>query len=59
MSNYNFKNGYYMEIAAAGDYYKLMDKNNKTVYQDSANEDCYDFESAKNFFEYYLNNYVF
>lgn len=44
------KNGYSAQLAVAGDYYKLT-KNGKTVYQDSANEDCYDEETAIAFFE--------
>jgi hypothetical protein len=47
-------NGFTGEPAVAGDYYKLT-YGRETIYQDSANEDCYDEDSAYAFFEELLN----
>ncbi|MCQ2232030.1 MAG: hypothetical protein MJZ30_09315 [Paludibacteraceae bacterium] len=49
-------NGYQAEVALAGDYYKLT-KNGETVYQDSANGDTYEEDSAIAFFEYWIAEY--
>lgn len=47
-------NGFTGEPAVSGDYYKLT-YGRETIYQDSANEDCYDEDSAYAFFEELLN----
>lgn len=49
------KNGYQAELALSGDYYKLT-KNGETIYQDSANEDCYDEETAIALFTELIEN---
>ena len=49
------KNGYQAELSLSGDYYKLT-KNGETIYQDSANEDCYDEETAIAFFTELIDN---
>lgn len=47
-------NGFIGEPSVAGDYYKLT-YGSETIYQDSANEDCYDEDFAYAFFEELLN----
>lgn len=47
-------NGFTGEPAVSGDYYKLT-YGRETIYQDSANEDCYNEDSAYAFFEELLN----
>lgn len=46
--------GFRAEVAIAGDYYKMV-CNGQTIYQDSAEESCYDEETAEDFFNEILN----
>jgi len=41
--------GFTAEVAVSGDYYKMV-CNGQTIYQDSADEDCYDEADAEVFF---------
>ena len=43
------QNGFTAELAVCGDYYKMV-CNGQTIYQDSAEEDSYDEDSAEAFF---------
>lgn len=49
LKDFELPNGFEGTVAVAGDYYKLT-YNGQTLYQDSANSDCYDKDSAEAFF---------
>lgn len=49
LKDFELPNGFEATVAVAGDYYKLT-YNGQTLYQDSANSDCYDKDSAEAFF---------